>query len=146
MDKWDKHFLDLAKLIATMSKDPSTQVGSVIVRPDRTIVSTGFNGFPRGMNDDEALYANRDIKIERIVHAEMNAILHSRESLKGCSIYIYPLLPCPNCAISVIQSGIQRVYAPVCPPDKAERWEGLLRRSKAFFEEAGLEVREVDYV
>ena len=77
MNKWDKRFLELAKQIASWSKDPSTQVGCVVVGPDREIRSTGFNGLPRGIEDSEDRLNNREIKYPMICHAEENAIMHA---------------------------------------------------------------------
>lgn len=104
--KWDRRFLRLAEEISTWSKDPGTRVGAVIVRPDRTIASLGYNGFPRGANDT---YQSREHKLLRTVHAELNAILSAREPLHGCTIYITPLCPCSTCAGAIVQSGIARV-------------------------------------
>ena len=85
-EKWDKRFLALASHIAGWSKDPSTQVGCVVVGPDREIRSTGFNGFPRGIEDSIARLENRELKYPLICHAEENAIMHATRigiSLKG---------------------------------------------------------------
>ena len=84
-EKWDGRFLDLATFIAEWSKDPSTKVGAALVRPDRTIVSVGFNGFPRGVLDHAERYQDRSTKYEMVVHAEMNALLSSRESRRASS-------------------------------------------------------------
>lgn len=105
-EKWDDRFLALAKEVASWSKDPSTKVGAVIVRPDKTIASVGYNGFPRGTDDT---YESREDKLLRTVHAELNAILSSREPLHGYTIYVTPLCPCSNCAAAIIQSGITKV-------------------------------------
>lgn len=117
VSKWDRRFLDMAAFVATWSKDPSTQVGAVIVRPDRTIASVGYNGFPRGVSDDDARYADRSLKYPMIVHAEMNAILSAKEPLLGYAIYVTPLAPCATCAGAIIQSGIKRVVATCRKPD-----------------------------
>jgi len=77
MTKWDVRFLELAKQIASWSKDPSTQVGCVVVGPDREIRSTGFNGLPRGIEDTEERLNNREMKYPLICHAEENAIMHA---------------------------------------------------------------------
>lgn len=111
-EKWDRRFLELARHISAWSKDPSTKVGAVIVRPDRTIASVGYNGFPRGMDDDPEIYANRELKLKRVVHAEMNAILNAQEPLKGCTLYVWAPSygpTCERCAPHVIQTGITRV-------------------------------------
>jgi dCMP deaminase len=110
MDKWNERFLSMAELVGSWSKDPSTKVGAVIVRPDRTIASMGYNGFPRGVKDE---YLDRDHKSLRTVHAEMNAILSAREPFTGYgyTLYVSPLFPCANCAAAIIQSGLSAVVA-----------------------------------
>lgn len=102
---WDRRFLELAGVVASWSKDPSTHVGSVIVRPDRTVASMGYNGFARGVDDDIIFYEDRTIKYERVIHAELNAILSAKESLDGYALYC-TLYPCARCASAIIQSGI----------------------------------------
>jgi dCMP deaminase len=116
---WDIRFAQLAKLVSLWSKDPSTKVGSVIVRPDKTIASVGFNGFPKGVPDSAEWYANRDIKYKVVKHAEENAILFSHEVLEGYTLYVYPLPPCSSCAGDIIQRGIKRVVAIVPPHQQA---------------------------
>ena len=83
--KWDKRFLDLSQLISSWSKDPSTKVGAVVVDDDRRVISLGYNGFPRGVSDDERL-DNRESKYKIVTHAEANALLFASESLKGYTI------------------------------------------------------------
>lgn len=117
--KWNMRFLQLAEHIAQWSKDPSTKVGAVIVRPNKTIVSVGFNGLPRGITDDDAILNAREKKYEVIVHAEDNALLMAKEDLTGCSLYTWPLPPCSRCAGRIIQAGIGEVIA-LCP---IERWQ-----------------------
>lgn len=145
MTKWDKDYIDLCEYWANKkSKDPSTKTGAVIIRPNKTIVSMGYNGFPQGTDDNPALYANREIKLERIVHCEMSAILSAYEPLHGYTLYTWPFLSCPRCAAHVIQAGITRVVAPKCPVDKLDRWGELLERSKKLFAEAKVEVVEYE--
>lgn len=141
--KWDIRFLELAKLVASWSKDPSTQTGAVIVRPDKTVASLGYNGFARGCLDTKELYENREVKYSRIIHCEMNAIISANESLKGYTLYTTPFLTCDRCAVHVIQAGIKRVVAPVCPPHLLERWEPTFVKSRAFYKEAKIEVQEL---
>ena len=100
----------MAKLVSTWSKDPSTRVGAVIVDPSNRLVSVGYNGFPKGVTDNERLL-DRDKKYDIIVHAEVNAILFSNRTLKGCTMYTWPFQPCPRCAGLIIQSGIRRVVS-----------------------------------
>jgi len=143
-EKWDLRFLELARLIASWSKDPSTQTGAVIVRPDRTIAAVGYNGFARKMKDDPTLYANREIKYERIIHCEMNAILTAREPLVGYTLYTTPFLSCPRCAVHVAQAGITECVAPICPEHLRDRWLKDLQRARTYLEEAGITVRELE--
>lgn len=142
---WDRRFLDLAKLVASWSKDPSTQTGAVIVRPDRSIVSLGFNGFPRGMDDNPERYANREEKYSRIVHCEMNALLNAREPLLGYTIYIYPLMSCDRCAVHLVQAGIRRVVAPELKEHLKERWGATLEKSVGYLRECGVVAEPVPY-
>jgi dCMP deaminase len=144
MSTWDTDYVDLARFWAERrSKDPSTKTGAVIVRPDKTIVSLGYNGFPKGISDSPAHYADREVKYERIVHCEMNAVINTNESVKGCTLYTWPFLSCPRCAVHMIQAGITRVVAPACPADKLDRWGEALERTKQLFAEAGVEVVEL---
>lgn len=140
MTDWDKRFIDMAALVASWSRDPSTKTGAVLVRPDKTIASIGFNGFPKGMSDDERLYADRDVKLSRIVHCEMNALLNCKEKVSGYTLYTWPFLSCDRCAVHVIQAGVKRVVA---PKNEVERWQAAFSIARSFFEEAGVTVREV---
>jgi dCMP deaminase len=142
-EKWDVRFLDLAESVADWSKDPSTKVGSVIVRPDRTVSALGYNGFPRGVLDHDNRYDDRETKYEMIVHAEANAVLNSRESLEGYSLYVTPLPPCAQCAAAIIQRGIKRVVVRKksnLPDVWAKKWAV----SRTMFQEAGVAVCEFD--
>lgn len=142
--KWDRRFLEMAKLVASWSKDPSTQTGAVIVRPDRTIASVGYNGFPRGCNDSSLLYADREKKYSRIVHCEMNAILSAREPLHGYTLYTTPFCSCDRCAVHVIQAGITRCVAPVLPLHLHERWLESVKVTKEIFSEANVKLVEIE--
>ena len=135
IDKWDQRFLELASMVGQWSKDPSTKVGAVVVRPDRTIASLGYNGFPRGVDD---AYQDREHKLLRTVHAEMNAILSAREPLKGHTIYVTPLCPCANCAAAIIQSGIDRVVA-TTPAEQRPEWKASFDAAFDMFAQAGVQ-------
>lgn len=109
---WDEYFMGLAHLSALRSKDPNTQVGACIVNADKRVVGIGYNGLPKGCDDDIFPWENKgetlDTKYPFVVHAELNAILNSTTSLKGCTIYV-SLFPCNECAKAIIQSGIQKI-------------------------------------
>lgn len=142
--KWDYRFLGLAELVASWSKDPSTKCGAVVVRPDRTIVSTGFNGFPKGCSDNPALYEDRETKYSRVVHAEVNALLHAREPLNGYTLYSWPPNygpSCDRCTATIIQSGITRVvHKLTTSADFASRWKESIDRGLQMYSEAEVEV------
>lgn len=109
---WDEYFMGLAHLSAMRSKDPSTQVGAVIVNDENRVVSIGYNGFPIGCSDDEFPWDRDadflDSKYPYVVHAELNAILNAHQSVKGCILYV-SLFPCNECAKAIIQSGIKKI-------------------------------------
>ena len=137
MTDWHRRFIDLAQFIAGWSKDPSTQCGSVIVAPDRRVVSMGYNGLPRRVRDIPARYDNRELKYKIILHSERNAILFAREPLDGYTIYNWPMISCATCASMVIQSGIATVVAPY---SNNPRWQEDFELSKQLFDEAGVEL------
>ena len=143
-EKWDRRFLELASHISTWSKDPSTKVGCVVVGEDREIRSTGFNGFPRGIEDDAERLEDRAQKYPLICHAEENAIMHAARigiSLKSNTAYVtWP--PCSRCTRSLIQAGVSEVVYPA-GIDIPERWEGDLEIALGMMVEAGISVRQV---
>ena len=108
---WDEYFMGVAKLAARRSKDPNTQVGACIVSPENIIVSTGYNGMPKGCSDDEFSWEREgeDTKYPYVVHAELNAILNTNgRNLRGSRLYV-ALFPCNECAKAIIQSGVKEV-------------------------------------
>jgi dCMP deaminase len=142
--KWDKRFLEMAKLVASWSKDPSTQTGAVIVDESNRVVSVGYNGFPRAVDDSPERYADRELKYKMIVHCERNALLFANTSVKGCTLYTWPFGSCSVCAAMVIQSGIKRCVSPSIPPALVERWGTETELAAAMFREAGIEQVFVD--
>jgi dCMP deaminase len=144
MTDWDARFLLLARHIAQWSKDPSTKVGCVVVGPDREIRSTGFNGFPRGIQDSAERLQDRERKYPLVCHAEENAIMHAARigvALKGCVAYVtWP--PCTRCARSLVQAGISEIAYPagLAIPD---RWQEDFAISNQMLTEAGLRVRTI---
>ena len=143
MNKWDKRFLDMAALVASWSRDPSTQVGAVLVN-DKRIVSLGFNGFPRGTDDDPLIYNTRERKIRRVLHAEQNAIAFAKRDLTGCTIYVTHA-PCSRCVAQIIQEGITRVVSPNPWADKdyMERWREDVLETEAMCREAGVRLEYI---
>ena len=105
-EKWDKRFLEIAHQVATWSKDPSTKVGAIIVGDKLQIVSQGYNGFPRNIEDKEERLNIRELKYKFTIHAEANAIynaLYNGSSVQYCTLYCVSLFPCSECAKAIIQ-------------------------------------------
>ena len=108
---WDEYFMGIAMLAAKRSKDPSTQVGCCIVSQDNIIISTGYNGMPKGCSDDEFPWdrVGEQTKYPYVVHAELNAVLNANgRDLRGSKLY-GALFPCNECAKAIIQSGVKEV-------------------------------------
>ena len=108
---WDEYFMGIAMLAAKRSKDPNTQVGACIVSQDNIIISTGYNGMPKGCSDDEYPWEREGeaTKYPYVVHAELNAVLNANgRDLRGSRLYV-ALFPCNECAKAIIQSGIKEL-------------------------------------
>jgi len=140
-NKWDKRFLDLAEHIAAWSKDPSKKIGAVAVGAQGQILSQGYNGFPRGINDLDFRYEDREEKYKLVVHAEMNVIYNASYngvSLNDSTLYVYGLPVCHDCAKGIIQVGIKNVMMSrkVLPIDK--RWEESWITTQKLFKESGI--------
>lgn len=136
-------FANVAACMARFSKDPSTQVGAVIVDDDGNILTTGYNGFPRGVQDHPWRYANRDIKLQYVAHAEANSIAQAARNgirLKDSNLIVTALHPCADCAKLIIQAGIKRVFAPTMPTNS--KWLKEAETAAVMFAEAGVTVEE----
>ena len=108
---WDEYFMGIAMLAAKRSKDPNTQVGACIVSQDNIIISTGYNGMPKGCSDDEYPWERdgEQTKYPYVVHAELNAVLNANgRDLRGSKLYV-ALFPCNECAKAIIQAGIAEI-------------------------------------
>ena len=141
---WDEYFMGVALLAAMRSKDPSTQVGACIVDDDNRILSTGYNGFPRGCSDDEFPWGREggfsDTKYPYVVHAELNAILNAGgKNLASSRLYV-ALFPCNECAKAIIQSGIKEV---IYLSDKYAATEGTIA-SKRMLASAGVKLTKLE--
>ena len=137
ISKWAVRFVQMAELVGSWSKDPSTQVGAVITEGNR-IVSVGFNGYPHGISDS-ADTDDREMKYLKTLHAEENAILFAKRDLADCDIWVTHF-PCPNCAAKIIQTGISTVHCPEQPEDFLSRWGDKIKVSQDMFEQAGVAV------
>jgi len=142
--KWDGRWLQMAKHFASFSKDPSTGVGACAVDDRQVLISSGFNGFSRGVKDKRSRLMNRESRLARTAHAEINLIIHAGESLRGSTVYVWPMAPCSTCAAALIQAGVRRVVSPTPSPDLAARWGASLRLARAMLREAGVKVEMLD--
>ena len=138
-EQWKCRYLGLAKQVASWSKDPSTQVGAVIVGDHGQVLSQGYNGFPRGIQDTPERLLDRPTKYKYVVHAEMNAIYNASltgVSLKGSTIFVVGLPICSECAKAIIQVGIEHVITPaqVIP----EKWQKSCDFAAELLMEAGV--------
>lgn len=138
--------MEMAKLVSTWSKDPSTKIGAVLVNPDNVVLGMGYNGFPRGVADTDERLNNRELKYKLVVHGEVNAILAAMKNghdLTGSRLYVYPtlMLPniCPECAKVAAQAGIAEVIGYVA--ETTERWQVMAEASSIILEEAGIKLR-----
>ena len=139
--KWHVRYLTMAKLVASWSKDPSTKCGAVIVNADNEVVSIGFNGFPRGIHDSPRKLNDRTTKLAMTLHAERNAILFAKQSLKGCTIYTWPMHACSECAAMIIQAGFWRH---VTMAHNNARWQESWNIARDMFNEANVNVIMVE--
>lgn len=140
VDKWDQRFMDLAKHIAGWSRDPSTKVGAVAVDSRKRLVASGFNGLSRRIDDSPERLNNRDLRMSLTVHAEINLLVSAERSLRGCTVFVYPMPPCAARASALIQAGISRVVAPAPAPDLADRWGESIELAVMAMREAGVKV------
>jgi dCMP deaminase len=131
----DLRYLEMAKLIASWSKDPSTKTGAVIVDGSGFIAACGYNGFARGFADSTERWADRELKYKLVVHCERNAIISARRDMTGATLYTWPFMSCAPCAGMVVQAGIVRCVAPV---NNVERWQADFNLAKQIFAETGV--------
>jgi dCMP deaminase len=138
-NNWDKRFLDLAEHISEWSKDPSKKIGAVAVGAQRQILAQGYNGFPRGIDDTNDRYDNREEKYKLVVHAEMNVIYNASYngvSLNGSTLYVHGLPVCSDCAKGIIQVGVKNV---IMRKAKApDIWLESWKTTEKMFKESGV--------
>lgn len=141
--KWDIRFLELAEHFSFWSKDPSRQVGAVAISPSRQILSIGWNGFPRGIEDMKDRLDNRELKYKYIVHAEQNVLYNACQngvSLVGSTLYTFGLPVCSECAKGVIQCGIKEVKCGFVGSIFDPRWKDSCEFAKKMFDEANIDI------
>lgn len=138
-EKWNVRFWSLAKEVAEWSKDPTTAVGAVIVSPTKSVLSTGYNGFPPGVNDDVMDRYQRPEKYYWTEHAERSAMYFAAAngvSISGAGLYV-TMFPCSDCARGIIRTGIVHVCA---PPWREGQWAESSQRAARMLDEAGVQV------
>jgi dCMP deaminase len=141
-DKWTIRFMNLCSVVSSWSKDPSTKVGSVIVDDQKRIISVGYNGFPRGVDDRDSRYEDRPTKYKMVCHAERNALDNAPIPVEGATMFA-TLMPCSECAKSIIQRGIKKVVVPPWPGRDNYDWDTDIynwKISDLMFKEAGVEL------
>ena len=138
--------MGLAREVSSWSKD-RTKIGAVAINDDRQVLSMGFNGFPKGIDDSKERLENRETKLKYVVHAEMNCIYnagHNGVSLKNSTLFVYGLPTCSECAKGVIQSGIKHVF--MCYPEIINDgpWGQSFKDSREMFFEAKIPWNLID--
>ncbi|QDP60589.1 MAG: putative ComE operon protein 2 [Prokaryotic dsDNA virus sp.] len=131
--------MDLAERTAQMSKDPTTQVGAVVVQ-DRRVVGMGYNGFPAGIPDDPKMLGDREAKLARMIHAEMNALLQAGRAAAGATLYVHGFAapPCTRCTAHIIQAGI--IHVVVAGQPAPARWVADFTESSSMLRVSGVPV------
>ncbi len=138
--KWDGRYLGLAHYIAQWSKDPRAKVGAVLVNQRYArIIATGFNGFPSNVEDSAERLQNKTRKLQMILHAEQNALLHAGRDARECDAYVVGKPVCNVCATLLIQSGVRRVVAAAPRPDTDSYWDKVGLLAIDMLREAGVE-------
>jgi len=142
MNRWDKKWKEILDQVKTWSKDKSTQVSAVIIDEEsNTPITFGYNGFPRGCNDDVESRHRRPQKYLWTEHSERNAIYNAAregKSLKGKTLYV-SMFPCADCARAIIQSGLKKVVTPE-PNLSLENWGESFEVSLEMMKEVGIEI------
>jgi dCMP deaminase len=141
--EWIEYFRNIAEQVKLKSKDESTKIGAVIVNFDNSIVSTGYNSFPRGIDDSVAARQERPEKYFWFEHAERNAIYNAARMgspTLGTAMILSCGVPCTDCARGIINAGIKTVWC-VDNSFTQEKWKEHAQRSLVMFEEAGVVVK-----
>ena len=139
---WTNYFLNIAEQVKLKSKDESTQIGAVVVGLDNEVLSTGYNSFPRGLDDTKQERQERPEKYFWFEHAERNAIYNAARigvSLKNSTIYLTSGLPCTDCARGIVNSGVKVVWCKrVRTTKNKEKWEESQVKSMQLLNECGV--------
>jgi dCMP deaminase len=140
---WTEYFYNIAQQVKEKSKDNNTKIGAVIVGKDKEIVSTGYNSFPRGIEDEKTKRQSKPEKYFWFEHAERNAIYNAARigvSTKGCTMYLTCGIPCADCARGIINAGISKIFIMRDAGAQSKKWEDSAARSNEMFSEAGVKI------
>lgn len=147
--KWHLRYLQMAELVSGWSKHPDFQVGTVAVGDFGQILSTGYNGWPRGVVDEEqGRKLTNDKGFSLSIHAEVNLIYNTNligTSLKGSTVYVHPVFPCIDCAKALVQVGVSQICykQPLSMAPRDEKWRESWERAEALFKETGVVVSRI---
>ena len=140
---WNEYFREIAHTVKSKSKDKYTKIGAVIVGKDNEIISTGYNSFPRGIDDEREERQERPEKYYWFSHAETNAIVNAARigvSTKGSKMYLTCGVPCSDCMRNIINSGIEEIWIERSGGAMGKKWEESGERSLKMAEEKGLKI------
>lgn len=142
-NNWDDFFIAMCLVISKKSKDRSTKLGCVIVGENNEVLSIGYNGFPRGVDDNKEEYHDRPTKYFVTEHAERNAIYNAARQgikLEGSTLYLpFEPTPCSDCSRGVIQSGIKKIIGTnIRFTGKGKQWEDSLNFANEMLDQAGI--------
>lgn len=141
---WNSYFFNIAEAVKLKSKDINTQIGAVIVGKDNEILSTGYNSFPRGLDDTKTERQERPEKYFWFEHAERNAIYNAARigvSTEGSEIYLTCDIPCTDCTRAIINAGIKKIHCKTGGGTKSEIWQEGFKRSAIMLQECGVEIQ-----
>lgn len=146
-------YMELAKFFSSWSKDPSTQVGAVIIGESGQVISQGYNGLPRGVKDEEHILNNRELKYQYVVHAEQNtlynALLNGTKITPESTMYVYGMPVCSECAKGIIQSGVKNVVYYLPEESKTKdgypKWLEMNKLTEKLFKEAKVNYKKIGY-
>lgn len=133
----DRRYYALAEHVAGWSKDPTTEVGAVLVGCDPRWIALGYNGFPPAVRDLPERLADREAKHRLTQHAERNVLDNAGFDARGSTLYV-TFFPCSECCKSLSSKGVSRV---VCPrPSQLEPWASDAAWSRLILEESRIAV------
>lgn len=140
---WYEFFMRHVYLAASKSKDPRTKIGAILVK-DNTVISEGYNGFPRGVQDLNKRYTSRKTKYNYVVHAEHNVILNCARngiSTLGTTLYTQGI-PCKECAKAIIQTGVKLIITHSLWPNLVHcpNWVRSIKIGERMLDEAGIQI------